>query len=551
MTWAQTLRTKRWAQFGALPVLLYGVSFGIYSYPWVTKIGSSIFGSGSDPLQNIWNLWWFKYALLHGINPYATTMLHAPEGTSLLGHTLSPLNGLLGLPLQLIMGPTTSYNVLVAGAFISTGVTALWLCYYITRSYWASLIGGFIFTFSSYHFAHGFGHLNLVSLEWLPLFTLAWLKMLDTRSWKWAAGAGVLLALNGYTDMYYLLFSVFIAATISIGYTVGRKLPVSWASVRTHLIAVAIFLLVGGALPILVLAAGHHDPFSGAHQARQYSMDATMPFIPSSITQLGQLIPRAQHDQQVGLVEAGTSLSLGVLALLLGLVIQLLRRRVKRPFQAYLWFGVLGVFSILALGPRLIVLSHHLQSIPLPYSLAARIVPGFSLAGMPIRMAVVMQLAAAILAAIALSQLNLQRRSHQLTAVGVVTLIVLTSWPIRLPTTERAYPNFTPALASLPEGSVIDLSDTDGAALYAQTLHQKPQAFGYISRTPESVVARDAQIRTAITSTDYRVLCQTYGFTYIISSSPSLPLAKAWSSGTNTVYTLRPQGHCADILVPS
>ena len=40
-------------------------------------------------------------------------------------------------------------------------------------------IAGAIFTFSSYHFAHSIGHMQLITMQWIPLFLLAWLRLLD------------------------------------------------------------------------------------------------------------------------------------------------------------------------------------------------------------------------------------------------------------------------------------------------------------------------------------------------------------------------------------
>ena len=67
-----------------------------------------------------------------------------------------------------------AYNTITIFAFVMGGLTMYWLAYHLTRSFWGSLLAGFIFTFSNYHFMHAQGHLQLISLEWIPLFVLCW-----------------------------------------------------------------------------------------------------------------------------------------------------------------------------------------------------------------------------------------------------------------------------------------------------------------------------------------------------------------------------------------
>ena len=80
---------------------------------------------------------------------------------------------------------------------------------------WKEPQGGFVFGFSPYHFAHLIGHMNLSSLQWIPFYVLLLLKALDKphrdrhmvgarhASPLLAAGAGILLAVNTYTDWLY------------------------------------------------------------------------------------------------------------------------------------------------------------------------------------------------------------------------------------------------------------------------------------------------------------------------------------------------------------
>jgi hypothetical protein len=104
-------------------------------------------------------MWWMQKAIidLHQ-SPYFTTYLHYPYGTTLVAQTLHPFNGLVSLFLP-FLSVGQAYNVMVVAGFALGGWTAFLLCRKVSGSYWSSLVGGAVFTFSSYHFAHAEGAL--------------------------------------------------------------------------------------------------------------------------------------------------------------------------------------------------------------------------------------------------------------------------------------------------------------------------------------------------------------------------------------------------------
>src|SRR6266446_6302501 len=54
----------------------------------------------TDGFQNMWNLWWMRYALLDlHTNPFFTDYIYYANDTDLLFHTFGPLHGVLALPL--------------------------------------------------------------------------------------------------------------------------------------------------------------------------------------------------------------------------------------------------------------------------------------------------------------------------------------------------------------------------------------------------------------------------------------------------------------------
>src|SRR5882672_10550402 len=83
-----------------LPTLIYTVIFyGLQPQYWGNFTHGFYLDSG-DGFQNVWNIWWVNQSVGHGHNPYFTTMLHWPEGVTLLPQTMNILNGLAGIPLM-------------------------------------------------------------------------------------------------------------------------------------------------------------------------------------------------------------------------------------------------------------------------------------------------------------------------------------------------------------------------------------------------------------------------------------------------------------------
>lgn len=153
------------ARLVLLLALFYFLSFCVLTFPLITVFSSHFFTDYGDGLQNVWNLWWTRKAVveLHQL-PWFTQLLHFPQGTSLLAHTLAPFNGFLGILFSPFLSLVQIHNVMVILGFTLAGVGGYFLCFEITRSRIAALFAGFVFTFCNFHFAHAQGHLQLVSV---------------------------------------------------------------------------------------------------------------------------------------------------------------------------------------------------------------------------------------------------------------------------------------------------------------------------------------------------------------------------------------------------
>ncbi len=192
------------------------------------EFGRAIPGDGFDGWQNYWNLWWVKTALIdEHTNPFFTNLLFYPTGVSLLFHTLNVFNGILSLPLQLAFGLFPAYNTVVLLSFVLGGFGAYLLVRQILGipgGKFPALAAGVIFSFSPFHFAHLLGHLQVISLEWIPFYALYLVRIFQVPQRidgnpegigiKEMLLAALFLVLIGLCDLYYVLYCLLFTGVV-------------------------------------------------------------------------------------------------------------------------------------------------------------------------------------------------------------------------------------------------------------------------------------------------------------------------------------------------
>jgi hypothetical protein len=155
------------------------VAFAYWGVRLLPHPGRYVVGGGQDPQIFIWSFAWWPHALGHGLNPIHTHTIWAPLGINLAWTATTPGLALLATPLTAIVGPVVSYNVVALLMPALAGWTAFLLCRYLTHSLWASVIGGYLFGFSSYMIGQIEGHLHMTSVFLLPLFALVVIRYVE------------------------------------------------------------------------------------------------------------------------------------------------------------------------------------------------------------------------------------------------------------------------------------------------------------------------------------------------------------------------------------
>jgi hypothetical protein len=240
-----------------------GLSFLYFGVPVVAHPGREWIGSGSDPQIFVWSLGWWPHAILHWQNPIYTHVVWPPVGLDLAWVSSIPGLALALSPVTLLAGPVVAYNVASVLMPALAAWTAFLLCRHLTRSFWPSLAGGYLFGFSSFVLGHLEGHLHMSSVFLVPLVALVVVRFvegsLDGRGLAWRLGlllAGQLL-LSTET-----LFTVTLVLLVSLLLT-AALVPATRARLRSAPRPVLGAYVIAGVLtsPLLAYAVAHfqHD----------------------------------------------------------------------------------------------------------------------------------------------------------------------------------------------------------------------------------------------------------------------------------------------------
>lgn len=488
----------RWLPWASAYFLALAVAV---TWPLVLNLGTSIVGRYGDNLYFIWLIGWVRHSLfdLHA-SPFFTSMLNYPEGWALASTEVSPAQILLALPFT-PLGPTLGYNVVALLSFVLSGLFSCIWVYRRSRSLWAGVIAGTIFSISPFRISHFLtGHLNLLGTQWIPLYFMALYELLDTRGrpyrWIWVAAAA--LGLIAFTSMYYLYMSLVLSAFFLLGVVLllrnatGRR----WVWTRyASAFAAALPLVLLAVLPSLqassmnllpVRSAGFDSPYSAS------PIDYMLPFTGHPFW--GDWI--GAHFNRDYWIEA--SLYIGIVAAALAVlgVVAGIRDRDRRGTTLHL-LGIVIVAALLSMGPTLHWLSRPVivelppwlgwlaapdsQQLLLPGSLLNRYLPFYSSMRVWMRYGVFASLFVAVLAGSGAAWLTRRAgpRLGPVLGLAVLGLCLFDFLPPKIDLTlvegrpVDAWLRKQPAIGAVAQLPFDDYADSQDQIFYT-LLHQKP-----------------------------------------------------------------------------
>ena len=374
---------------------------------------------GNDEGIFVWAMAWWPHALVHGLNPFSSHIIYAPQGFNIALGALVPGAALLLAPVTAIAGPLFAYNLAMLLSPVLAAFFAFLLCRRLTGAFWPSLIGGWLFGFSTYMLGQLLGHLQLTLVFLIPAIV-----HLVLRAFAGDIGRRRFVVLMAVALTLQFLFSaeVFVSLTLFGAVALATALVLldadGRARVRAVLAPIAVSYLATavlvspylyyafkpGGLPILLWRTDH------------FSNDLLAFAVPTQITKLGGLDFLSTSSHFVaGFVEGGAYFGLPLIAILLLAVWRLWRRPGVRVMAV-----TLITVLVCSLGGQLQVDGRY--TIPLPWAVMHRL-PVLGLA-LPSRFVVYAFLIVAMLAAMWLAAAR-----HRAPAWGLAALSVLFLWP--------------------------------------------------------------------------------------------------------------------------
>jgi hypothetical protein len=330
----------------------------------VGHLSDRYIGVGTDPGAFIFFLEWWKYILVHHVNPFITHLQWAPSGANLAWATCIPLFGIAAAPLTATIGPIATYNLLMLLCPALATWTAFLLCRNICSSFWSAVLGGYVFGFSPFMLGHLLGHLDLVAVFPIPLIVVVALLRLNGK----ISGVSYIPLLSALLVVQFLCFAEVPATATLFG---GFAIFITWLIApqwRARLQALIVPTCCAYLATTILLspylyyffAVGGGRPAFPSRFADFFSAYPSNFFIPTTTNLLGtfSLARKLCTGSDIG--ETTSYIALPLLLFVIGFA-----RARWREWEPRLLVNLLVIICVASLGPSL-----HLRrssSLPMPW----------------------------------------------------------------------------------------------------------------------------------------------------------------------------------------
>jgi len=465
----------------------------LFFWPWATQLSSALIGPPEDNMQDFWNSWHVAHATSWR-DLFFTSTIRFPEGTSLAYHSfawpqvfaVALLSRLFGADFTTII---TLQNLTLLASFPLAAATMFTLARHLLgegRDLGAAA-AGFVFAFNPWHVGQVMHHAHVSGIEFLPLFVLFYLRAVESKSWRWLAGAAVMQALSALSCWYFLFYTAYFFAFHLLYLRIReRRWPRGWTLVAPVLCTIgAVALLSPWLVPMLTAGSSSALYYVGANMFVA-DLAALFAFPPTHLlASLGSGVYGAiTGNAWEGAVYLGL-----VNAALLGWVCT--RKSEKRLL--YFALGGMTFFLVIAMGEAL-----HVAGDVTPLKL-----PGVILSHLPFSANVRTPARAMVMVflflGLALGYAATMLRDRKLVLTLIAALMLLDFLPVNLASTPAACPPTLAAIAADPErAGVLDLPrgyEAGNAAMMLAACHGHPIAAGETARKMGLTLLDDLQTR--------------------------------------------------------
>src|SRR5207237_7194030 len=197
-----------WPELGRGPLAalaVFVVLIVFMMWPQVLHIRNSA-TAHQDVYFNLWRLAWVAHALSSSPSHLFDGNIFYPEPRTLTFADAMRVEVVIAAPLIWIgVKPVLVHNLMMLGAIAVSALGIFMLVRYLTGSRGAALLAGVIFAFAPYRHEH-IMHMELQWTMWMPWAFLALHRTLDTGRWRDGIAAGLAVALQMLSSIYYGIF---------------------------------------------------------------------------------------------------------------------------------------------------------------------------------------------------------------------------------------------------------------------------------------------------------------------------------------------------------
>jgi len=517
----------------------YLIAFGVYlliailiTYPLILNLSSVLVGYvHGDAYEMAHHIWWFKYALQNGLDPFYVSNLAYPDG--LVGVTLwaNPLQFFPAWLFAFVLPIPAAANVTLLLTMALNGLSMFWLAKDLTTphpptpspkgegetsaasggeakatpskrvdsfnsvlspqssalSFFPAFLAGLIFMLYPTMQGHlGAGHAGLLVQWGVPIYIYGLFHLKDSRRWIPLTALGFVLSAAGHTlQLIYVVLPL--TAVFALGYLIRRDRLALFRLIAACVMGGVVALIL--ALPV-ARATFNTTAFEQTGDTVRYSADLLGVVTPSFNHPLFDQFEVTHRVLGINLDEGAAYI--GVVAAIL-CVIALVRVQWARQWgwiALLAWVLSLGVLLKVFDQPVMINADAYRSYIPLPFALIANL-PIFNLARTPGRFNFLVGTAIAIMAGYG-AVIVYRWVKQPLVRGGVFGLMSLliifeyqTFFP--LPTISADIPAGINALADRDDVRAIFSAPWDNLIaaktdLYWQTAHHLPLIAGQVTR---------------------------------------------------------------------
>jgi hypothetical protein len=377
------VNAARWRDRASLTALAgyCAVSFLYFGLRLLLEPGRQYIGQVDDPQIPIWSFAWWPHAILHGENPFYTHAVWAPDGINLTWTNANAGPALLFSPLTWAFGSVASYNVAALLAPAVSAWAAFLLCRHLTHAVWPSLVGGYIFGFSSYVLGHMAGELQLTAIFAIPLIALVVVRYVEGA----LTGRGLIVRL-GVLLAVQLLFGLELAFTASLALACALVLAFVFVPEwRRRLVSILVPLAGAYALAAVLTSPFLYYALTGGKISAfippvGYRADLLNIFLPTNLEAIGGGWAHSVADHFPGnYTERGAFLGPAVLVIVGLFAWRRWRSPVGRFLLVSLLLTIYGSF-----GSELTVYGHSVLPLPTPFGHETLNLPVIGMTNIPL-----------------------------------------------------------------------------------------------------------------------------------------------------------------------